>query len=428
MNLEQIVFGPARFESEEPEQFHPPPSKPPAWIDPDDLVESITPRLSDLPPGVTPEALQTAADRLSARYAQTVEVIDTSWADMTAGAPATVDASDIFSGSTTHIPPNSLAIARVSDLMKPQTARAGVLAILFHPSKCEAAVLDGKNSIHVVSVTGKVNRVQYSIPFVERKHSLAASWSIDGDRLFVGGQGGIFQTIDTRLQSAQVSHLLDERGTITCIACSPNNDVLAMVVGMKMHFVSAGNLQLLRTVSASDELQCGCFTDDGSYFIAAGRVGRGLVFDMETFGPINRFQDQGMQGIHAIDASHGLVAFGTESGVLEVFELSALREKYPRPLFTKLNLTTIVDTVKFNHTGELIAFGSSGKKDAFRVLHVRSKSVFSNWPTQNTPISFLRAVAFDSTSQFLAVGNDKGAVTLWELAFYRGSATEAMVE
>jgi hypothetical protein len=67
-----------------------------------------------------------------------------------------------------------------------------------------------------------------------------------------------------------------------------------------------------------------------------------------------------------------------------------------------MNLTTIVDTVKFKHTGELIAFGSSGKKDAFRVLHVRSKSIFSNWPTQNTPISFLRAAAFDSTTQFPA--------------------------
>jgi WD40 repeat protein len=131
-----------------------------------------------------------------------------------------------------------------------------------------------------------------------------------------------------------------------------------------------------------------------------------------------------MQTIQAMDASHGLVAFGTESGALEVFDLSALREKYPRPLFTKLNLTTIVDTVKFNHTGELIAFGSSGKKDAFRVLHVRSKSVFSNWPTQNTPISFLRAAEFGSTTQFLALGNDKGTVTLWELAFDGGSATD----
>jgi hypothetical protein len=112
-----------------------------------------------------------------------------------------------------------------------------------------------------------------------------------------------------------------------------------------------------------------------------------------------------MQTIQAIDASHGLVAFGTESGVLEVFDLSAVRENYPPPLFTKLNLTTIVETVRFNHTGELIAFGSSGKKDAFRVLHVRSKSVFWNWPTQNSPISFLRTAAFDST--FYRLGTTK---------------------
>jgi hypothetical protein len=140
--------------------------------------------------------------------------------------------------------------------MKPQQTRAGVLSVIFHPSKCEAAVLGGKNNLHMISVTGKVNRVQYLIPFVGRKHSLSASWSDDGDRLFIGARNGIFETIDRRLQSAQVSHLLDERGTITCIACSPNNDILAMVVGMRVHFVSAVNLQLLRTVGTSDELQC----------------------------------------------------------------------------------------------------------------------------------------------------------------------------
>jgi hypothetical protein len=59
-----------------------------------------------------------------------------------------------------------------------------------------------------------------------------------------------------------------------------------------------------------------------------------------------------------------------------------------------------------------------------RVHHVCSKSLFSNWPTQNTPVSFLRAAVFDSTSQFLALGNDKGTITLWELAFYRGPATD----
>jgi U3 small nucleolar RNA-associated protein 18 len=418
MTLEQIVFGPTHFETEEAER--PRPSKPPAWVDPDDLADSISPTL---PAGVTPTELENAAARLAARYAETVEVIDTSWADME-GENVTVDATDIFSEDSSLIPPNSLAISRVSDLLKRQAGVGGIRAVVFHPSKMEAAVLDGRNVVHVVSVTGKVNRVQYSIPFVERKRSVCACWSADGSRIFVGGQYGAFQTIDQRLRTAQVSRLVDESGTITCIACSPNNAVLAMVVEMKVHFVDTKNLQLLRTIRTSDELQCGCFTEDGGLFVTGGKVGRGVVFDCETFSPINRFQEQGMQVIQAIDISHGLVAFGMDAGVLELFELAELREKYPKPLVTKLNLTTIVDTVKFNHTGELVAFGSSGKSGALRILHVRTKSVFSNWPTQYAPISYLRSAAFDSTSQFLAIGSGSGAVTLWELAFYRGSVNK----
>jgi U3 small nucleolar RNA-associated protein 18 len=419
MALERIVFGSA---APEPEAPRGPPPRQPAWVDPDDLVELLAPGVRD-PPAPDPGAAQGAADRL-ARYARAVGPVDTSWADLAAAPAATVDAGAIFSDSQAQVPPRALAIARVSDLLRPQAARAGVLCIAFHPARREAAVLDGRNTVHVVAVTGKVNRVQYSVPFAERKHSVCACWSTDGDRLFIGGQGGLFQTVDARVRSAQVSHLLDESGTVTGIACSPGNGVLGMVVGSRVHFVDARNLQLLRTIATSDELCCGAFTEDGAWFIAVGQVGRGLVFDCETFNPIVRFQDQGMQTIHAIDVSHGLVAFGTEAGVLEVFELGSLREQYPKPLFSKLNLTTLIDTVKFNPTGEVIAFGSSGKKDSMRVLHVRTKSVYANWPTQNTPISYLRSAAFDSTGQFLALGNDKGVVTLWELAFYSGSTTK----
>jgi U3 small nucleolar RNA-associated protein 18 len=182
--------------------------------------------------------------------------------------------------------------------------------------------------------------------------------------------------------------------------------------------LDAQNHQLLKTVPTSDDLKCGTFSDDGNFFIAAGQNGRGLIFDTETFRAVSRFQEQEMQTITSISMCRDRVAIGTDAGVLHVFDFGSLKTASPRPLFSKLNLTTVIDTVQFNPTGELLLFGSSGKKDALRICHVAARKVFSNWPTQRTPISYLRTASFDGSGQFLALGNEKGVVTLWELGFY----------
>ena len=191
-----------------------------------------------------------------------------------------------------------------------------------------------------------------------------------------------------------------------------------MIAGKTVHFLKASNKDLLRSVETSDELKCGAFTDDSCFFVAAGKEGRGLVFECNNFSAINRFQEPEMQYIHSISISRNRVAIGTDAGVLHIFDFNSLKQPIPKAIFSKMNLLTKVDSVKFNPTGELIVFASSGNKDSLRVLHLASQKVFSNWPTQRTPLSYVRDIAFDKTSQYLAIGNDKGLVTLWELGFY----------
>jgi U3 small nucleolar RNA-associated protein 18 len=423
MSLEQIVFGSKHFELTEPDG--PAPKRTAAWVDPDDISAIIAPDISELPPGMTKAELKRATDQLIAKYHASVENIDVSWAE-TSDRPITADASDIFSASTKQIPSTSLVIARTSDLYKPKQNQSAILSISFHPGESTAAVLDRSSHLHIISVTGKVNRVQYTIPFAERKQAHCMTYSADGARIFVAGQDGIFQTIDCLSQTAQVSRVLNERGGISSVSCSPNNELLTMISGPRVHFLDASNRQLLKTVTTSDELKCGAFSDEGNFFIAAGLNGRGLVFDCESLAAISRFQEQEMQAIYSIAISRDRVAIGTDPGVLHIFDLPALRTPAPRPLFSKLNLTTVVDTVQFNPTGELLVFGSSGKKDSMRVLHVAGQKVFSNWPTQNTPISYLRTATFDGTGQYLALGNEKGVATLWELGFYRNVQTDEL--
>lgn len=412
-SLEKLVFGTSKFEAPEEEKAAPERKKA-AWVDPDDLVDSISP--SALPSGTSPEDAQAAVDRLSKRFEASVENIDTSWAE-TKG-PKVVDATDIFETSKSRIPDDNFVICRVADMLRPKS-KCGVFGLAFSPVTNEASVLDEREGVHVISVTAKKSHALPVIPFEQRKRGFCLCYTADGEFIYVAGQDGTYEAIDCRTKSTHINHILGERARIVDVKCSPTNKHLAMIAVNKIHFIDAFNRQLLRTVSTSLNLNCGQFTDDGTFYIAAGKEGRGIVIDCETLRAVNTFQEPEMQEIHSISVCNGKVAMGTDAGVLHVFDFVALKTPHPKPLFSKLNLTTRVDTVCFNPTGELIAFGSSGKKDALRVLHVASQRVFSTWPTQNTPISYLRSAAFDRTSQFLAIGNDKGVVTLWELGFYK---------
>mgnify|MGYP002883850964 FL=1 len=83
-----------------------------------------------------------------------------------------------------------------------------------------------------------------------------------------------------------------------------------------------------------------------------------------------------------------------------------------------MNLTTKVDTLAFNPDGQMLAAASSLKRNALRLLHVPSRTVFSNWPTSKTPLQYVHSLAFSPSSDLLAVGNARGRVLLYRLKQY----------
>jgi len=58
------------------------------------------------------------------------------------------------------------------------------------------------------------------------------------------------------------------------------------------------------------------------------------------------------------------------------------------------------------------------KKDAMRLLHLPSMTVFANWPTGRSPLHFVHSLAFSPNGGFLAIGNARGRVLLYRLHHY----------
>ncbi|OHE95805.1 U3 small nucleolar RNA-associated protein [Colletotrichum orchidophilum] len=120
------------------------------------------------------------------------------------------------------------------------------------------------------------------------------------------------------------------------------------------------------------------------------------------------------------------VAVGSSSGITNIYDRHALVktsskagdvdvEQRPEPTRTFEQLVTPITVLTFSPDGQLMAFGSTESKDALRLVHLPSCTVYRNWPTEQTPLGRITSVAFGRSSELLAVGNDTGKIRMWEI-------------
>merc|ERR1712238_487049 len=86
------------------------------------------------------------------------------------------------------------------------------------------------------------------------------------------------------------------------------------------------------------------------------------------------------------------------------------------------NLTTILNKMKFHHSGEVLAISSKYKKDSLKMVHASSGTVFANWPTARTPLGMVTAMDFSNRDGFMAIGNEQGRVLLYQLQHFERQA------
>ncbi|PHH68349.1 hypothetical protein CDD82_623 [Ophiocordyceps australis] len=122
------------------------------------------------------------------------------------------------------------------------------------------------------------------------------------------------------------------------------------------------------------------------------------------------------------------VAVGSASGIANIYDRQELVEAAktksqgkvvlkdrPVPKRVLEQLVTPITVLTFSPDGQLLAFGSQAKMDALRLVHLPSCTVYRNWPTGQTPLGRITAVAFGRKSDMLAVGNDAGKIRLWNI-------------
>ncbi len=167
---------------------------------------------------------------------------------------------------------------------------------------------------------------------------------------------------------------------------------------------------------------------DGTGFTVVGKNGEVSEYDCDKARVVMRWLDEGAVGTTVIAlGGNGAgklggdrwVAVGSSSGVVNIYDRREFKESATstRPKATKSfdQLTTPTSHLVFSADGQMLVLASRWKRDALRLVHLPSCTVYRNWPTDKTPLGRIASVAVSPDGMYLAVGNEQGKIRLWEI-------------
>lgn len=169
---------------------------------------------------------------------------------------------------------------------------------------------------------------------------------------------------------------------------------------------------------------------DGEGLVVVGKGGEVVEWNGRERRVIARWIDEGAVGTTVValggggEGSNALgndrwVAVGSSSGIVNVYDRRNWNSEnvppQPKPVRVFEQLTTPISHLEFSPDGQLLCMTSRWKRDALRLIHLPSCTVYRNWPTTSTPLGRITAVAWSPTSEMIAVANEQGRIRLWEI-------------
>lgn len=236
---------------------------------------------------------------------------------------------------------------------------------------------------------------------------------------------------------------LDSAGSSRLLAIGGRRGAVHLVDWARSGGASGGNLiSSLRQNSPLAGVEWDPSSEaEGRRLVSLGQDGTMSLWDVRNMRCSVVKRDLGLYGARSVAASNGggHWAVGSDSGIVNVYrgaDLQPLRstsstapngkdapaEESIEAVKSISNLVTSTSILRFNPASaaaggdsQIMALASRNKKDALRLVHTGSLTVFSNWPTSGTPLGHVSDVAFDPSGRFLAVGNTRGRTLLYGL-------------
>ncbi|KAI7869788.1 WD40-repeat-containing domain protein [Spinellus fusiger] len=327
-------------------------------------------------------------------------------------------------GTHQLLSPRFLDIMRLKNANQMAPCNATITSVAFHPNAQVMLTGSLDKTLKLFQIDGKVNPKIQSIHFKDTPiHS--AAFHASGDHIIVTGRRKHYYIYD--VQSGAVDKCPGiwgrEEKSLEKFSMSPCGRYIAFLGNSgNIILVSFLTKQWLANLKMNGVVESVDWSADGNYIFGIGSEGRVYQFDIGQRQCVKQWTDDGQikATVMRVSPNENFYATGSGSGVVNVYDHSVLKPETlkPAPIKAVGNLTTEVTGIKFSHDSQLMAIASNRSADQFKIVHLPTCSVYSNWPTSGTPLGHVSSFDFSPNSDYLAIGNTKGRVLLYGLKDY----------
>ncbi|KAK7552411.1 WD40-repeat-containing domain protein [Phyllosticta citricarpa] len=376
--------------------------------------------------------------------------------------------------------PEVLDIQRTKDISGTQPS--AITSLSFHPSY-PLLLSSGPSSTlylhHVQPVPPNPNPLLTSLHIKKTPLTTTAFHPSPSDaRIFLSARRRYFHiwnlNTGTIEKISRVYGHAHEQRSMERFALSPNGKYMALLGSARkgggvINILDAHTLQwrCQARVESRGGIADFAWWANGAGLAIAGKNGEVSEWDVERQRLVGRWIDEGAVGTSVISlggrsgrddwlGGDRWVAVGSSSGIVNIYDRRAWITAStsssssssssaaattnnggvptaPKPTRVLDHLTTPVSHLRFSPDGQLLAMASRWKRDALRLVHLPSCTVYRNWPTSGTPLGRITAVAWGDAAAvneaaeqagrggaadaevLLAVANEQGKIRLWEV-------------
>eukprot|EP00043_Microstomoeca_roanoka_P005218 m.54398 g.54398 ORF g.54398 m.54398 type:complete len:509 (+) comp12865_c0_seq2:51-1577(+) len=411
--------------------------KKPAWIDDDDdqIRVDVTSKNRMRKLRETEEEIAVTGSKLTGRLRSQFEKLHgkPTWADEQLRQAAIDEDGDVdgantallrstkrlLDSSSSRLVRGTIDISRVKDGNHRNPSAAVIQSVHFHPTAPALLTAGFDKTLRIFQVDGRHNNLMSST-FIRNFPMHSAAFSPDGSEIIMSSRRPYFYSFDLETGSVlQIKELTGRKEkSLESMWMSPDNQFITFTGrDGNILLVSRKTKQWITNLKMNQSCRRIAFSPDSRYMYSTGDEGRVYVWDMNTRDCIHVFEDEGSQcGTSiAVSPDGNTIATGSDAGVVNIYDESHRAVTRPKPIKTLMNLVTTIDNLAFNHDGNVLCMASRMKRDALRLVHVPSLTVYKNWPSHSTVLRYTHAMAFSPHSGYLATGNDKGTVPLFRL-------------
>lgn len=336
------------------------------------------------------------------------------------------------------ISPSRISITRLKDANYQKLSKGAIQAISFHPTHPILLTAGFDKTIRLYQIDGKTNNFITSY-FLKNCPIMHSQFFPQADRNIIYAAGRRKYMNKINLNTGEIEKISRMYGheqvqkSFESFKISPAGSFIGLIGNSGwFNLINGTTGQWIKGFKVEGTVVDFDFAFDESFVVVVNSAGD--VWEFELKGKLSsksenkilrKWSDDGGIGITKIKLggrnNSRWLAIGSNTGVVNLYDRQSFNSTtttQPKPFKTVENLVTSISSLVFNPDGQLLAIASRGKRDAFKLVHLPSGSVYSNWPTSGTPLGKVTSAVFSPNNEILAIGNEAGKVTLWRLNHY----------